>query len=472
MMKQSVDKFSYKIALVALIVTAVVVGSIIYFNPTSFRSSAITSTVSTSSSSTPYETNELSSFLKTAQYLYQNPPNCTFGTRSSSLGDFPSTDFLSMDVVNGTRLSMGGHLYYYTLLNSSASKLMDYVISQSGGPTNVIYTGGQPTFFTVSTSNGNIIGKFTSYEIPFQINSFSVFVQSYKVDELTAVFMYCTKNCSSEYQKMWIAIVPATLNTSISPSNTTAPLTVVSVSLLKPYTPGGPTVEVILKNNATNSVASLRTMLTLSGHNYTYVFDSVSSSNPLLPNQDASQTETLIGAGFETNQTYPMEIAGTLQNGSSFDFVTYVTIVQYSNHPVTSESIIKGNGTLQLTMVLGKTVYSLGEPVNLNLTITNISNQTINFMHTGLDFNFRVYNGTNNVVYQWSNFKAIAQFIAIVPLHAGESRSANFTWLQTCNSNASVEGEPVSPGIYNIIGQTGPVYGLQTTPIQLTIVKP
>ena len=261
----------------------------------------------------------------------------------------------------------------------------------------------------------------------------------------------------------------STSGTSTSAPVDAGPLTVVSVSLLRPYNPGGPTIEVILQNKANNPVVSLQTVLSLSGRNYTYVFDDVSSSNPLLTNQDASQTATLIGpAGFETNQTYPMEIRGTLQNGSLFDYVTPVTIAQYSNQLVASG----GNGNLQLTMVLGKTVYSLGEPVNLTLTITNISNQTINFMHSGLDFDFRVYNGTNNVVYQWSNFRGIAQFIMIVPLHAGESRSANFTWLQTCNFNASVEGDPVSPGTYNIIGQTGSVYGLQTTPIQLTIVNP
>ncbi|MGD0329003.1 MAG: hypothetical protein ABSB40_00990 [Nitrososphaeria archaeon] len=56
MVKQSVDKSSYKIAFVALIVTAVVIGSIIYFNPTLFRSSASTSTVSTSSSNTILQT--------------------------------------------------------------------------------------------------------------------------------------------------------------------------------------------------------------------------------------------------------------------------------------------------------------------------------------------------------------------------------------------------------------------------------
>jgi hypothetical protein len=187
-----------------------------------------------------------------------------------------------------------------------------------------------------------------------------------------------------------------------------------------------------------------------------------------LPNQDASQTDTLIGAGFETNQTYPLEIIGALQNGSMFDFVTPVKIAQYSNEFTASGE----NGNLELTMTLGKTAYNLGEPINLTLAITNISNQTINFTHTGLDFDFQVYNDTNNQVYQWSNFKAIAQFIAIVPLHAGESMSANFTWLQTCNFNAQVEGDPVSPGTYNIIGQTGPTYGIQTTPIQITIVKP
>lgn len=254
-----------------------------------------------------------------------------------------------------------------------------------------------------------------------------------------------------------------------TPAATSAPvnagaLTVVSVSILQPYNPGGPTIEVILQNNATNPVVSLQAVLFLSGHNYTYVFGGVSSSNPLLPNQDASQTDTLIGAGFETNQPYPMEITGTLQNGSTFNFVTPVTI-QYSNQSVASG----GNGNLELTMTLDKTSYSLGEPVNLTLTITNISSQTINFTHTGLDFDFQVYNGTNNVVYQWSNFQAIPQFIAIEPLPAGDSISANFTWLQTCNFNAQVQGEPVSSGTYNIIGQTGPTYGIQTTPIQITI---
>ena len=113
-----------------------------------------------------------------------------------------------------------------------------------------------------------------------------------------------------------------------------------------------------------------------------------------------------------------------------------------------------GNGILELTMSIDRDSYSLGRTCSPDLTITNISNETIDYEHTGLDFDFQVYNDTNNLVYRWSNFIAIPQFIAIVPLPAGESKSANFTWLQTCNSNLSVQGDLASPGTYNIIGET------------------
>ena len=128
--------------------------------------------------------------------------------------------------------------------------------------------------------------------------------------------------------------------------------------------------------------------------------------------------------------------------------------------------------SLQLSLTVEKAVYSLGEPVNLTVTITNISNQTVSYTHTGLDFDFKVYNDSNNLVYQWSNFMAIPQFITIVPFPAGESMSQNFTWLQTCNFNTSVVGDQVSAGTYYIVGLTGPTYGLQTAPVQITIVQP
>ncbi len=127
------------------------------------------------------------------------------------------------------------------------------------------------------------------------------------------------------------------------------------------------------------------------------------------------------------------------------------------------------SGDLQLTMTTDKTTYSLGEPVNLTMTITNISTQTISFTHSGYDFDFQVTNDTNNQIYQWSNFKAFPDIITITQLQPGENISANFTWLQTCNFDLSVQGDPVSPGTYNIIGQSSQTYAIQTTPIQITI---
>jgi hypothetical protein len=152
---------------------------------------------------------------------------------------------------------------------------------------------------------------------------------------------------------------------------------------------------------------------------------------------------------------------------------TPVTPVQTpSPTPTTTPTASGGNGELQLTLTLEKTVYSLGEPVNLTVTITNVSKETLNFTHTGLDFDFKVYNDSNSLVYRWSNFRVIPLFVAIEPFPAGESMSQSFTWLQTCNFNASVVGDQVEAGTYYVVGQTGSAYGLQTAPIEITIVKP
>lgn len=58
---------------------------------------------------------------------------------------------------------------------------------------------------------------------------------------------------------------------------------------------------------------------------------------------------------------------------------------------------------LQLTMTLEKANYSLGEPINLTLKITNISNQTIECLWIEPMFDFVVYNDTNNNLYDYDN---------------------------------------------------------------------
>lgn len=262
-------------------------------------------------------------------------------------------------------------------------------------------------------------------------------------------------------------LTPTPSPTAIPTQAPTGSVFVASVNILQPYNPSGPTIEITLQNTGNNPMTSLQAILSLSANNYTYIFDKVTPGNPLLPGQNTSQTQTLLNAGFEQNQTYPLEIIGNQQNGKQIDYTAPVTITAPTKPTTTG-----GNGPLQLSLTLDKTKFNLGEPINLTVTITNISNQTLNYTHTGLYFDFQVYNDTNNLVYQWSNFRGIAQFITIEPLPAGENMSQNFTWQQTCNFNASVQEDQVSAGTYNIVGLTGPAYELQTAPIQITIANP
>lgn len=166
----------------------------------------------------------------------------------------------------------------------------------------------------------------------------------------------------------------------------------------------------------------------------------------------------------------------------------------------TAEGINEQFG-LELTMTLQKTEYSLGEPVNITLTLTNISNETISFgiSRWGDRFDFRVYNGTNNPIYPLSETGWFPFGNDFITLNAGESLTVGqvagyppqltryYAWEQL----GKFPGESltsVSPGTYYIVGQTGPIGGIngkpvdaygvegslviETTPIQVTIVKP
>ena len=147
---------------------------------------------------------------------------------------------------------------------------------------------------------------------------------------------------------------------------------------------------------------------------------------------------------------------------------------------------------LHLTMTLQKTEYSLGEPINITLTITNIGNQTITYTYGAGQwrFDFRVYNGTNNAIYHWSDGRPFFWELEPITLNPGESLTSGsppYIWQQTRNNgpdpsppSLSPDATQVDPGTYYIVGQTGPILAvngkeisllIETTPIQVTIVK-
>lgn len=257
---------------------------------------------------------------------------------------------------------------------------------------------------------------------------------------------------------------PTSTPTATQPPTSALPVFAASVSLQQPNNPAGPTIDVTLQNTGTNPVVALQATLSLPTSNYTYTFNDVNPNNPLLPNQNTSQTITLLDASFTSDQAYPMRISGQQQNGTTFDYYINVTIATSTQTPTDVKDGLK------LTMTLEKTQYPPGEPINITLTITNISNQTINFTYTGQNFDFLVYNDTNNLIYQWSKGRAFPMYVTILPLKPQQNVTATYVWPQT--SNNQTNENPVSPGTYNIVGETGPAYKLQTPPIQVTIINP
>jgi hypothetical protein len=130
---------------------------------------------------------------------------------------------------------------------------------------------------------------------------------------------------------------PGTTATTTQPQLTTTlppgqePVEVVSVTgPIPPINPGGPTIEITLKNISTENVIYLTGSLGInrSGPSspFTFSFD-LTSANPLKPGKTVSLRQNFIGGGFSDTITYPLTINGTLQNGIVFNYTKQVLIV-------------------------------------------------------------------------------------------------------------------------------------------------
>ncbi len=118
------------------------------------------------------------------------------------------------------------------------------------------------------------------------------------------------------------------LNQYSCPGGTSLPVVVDSVTLVPPYTPAGPTIQVTLSASGEQTpITNLTAVLSLTGKNQTFEFSGVSASSPLLEGQLASQTETVVGpVSVDTNATYPMTIEGSFQDGQTFSYPVTVQV--------------------------------------------------------------------------------------------------------------------------------------------------
>jgi hypothetical protein len=112
--------------------------------------------------------------------------------------------------------------------------------------------------------------------------------------------------------------------------------------------------------------------------------------------------------------------------------VSYAFKPKNSSQTLPTSEVVGKQDRLEFTMMLEKTEYGLGEPINITLAITNISNQTINYtleVHPSVDF--RVYNDTNGDLYQWSISQISLNIWILTPIDAGESLTYHLVWPQT-----------------------------------------
>ena len=86
------------------------------------------------------------------------------------------------------------------------------------------------------------------------------------------------------------------------------------------------------------------------------------------------------------------------------------------------------------------------------------------------DFDFRVYNDTNDNLYDWINTQLPIDLDLALPFSLGSSfSSGSMVWPQMCNATLVSKGFPVSEGTYYIVGYSLGA-GAQTNPIPITIV--
>ncbi len=112
---------------------------------------------------------------------------------------------------------------------------------------------------------------------------------------------------------------------SINTPSNNEPIEVVSVTgPIPPINPGGPNVEITLKNVSNFRVVLLTAVLQLT-RSFNYNFD-ISLTKPLPPGESVSTKMTLIGGGFDSASLYSLRIRGSLSDSTIFDYTKQVQI--------------------------------------------------------------------------------------------------------------------------------------------------
>ena len=162
---------------------------------------------------------------------------------------------------------------------------------------------------------------------------------------------------------------------------------------------------------------------------------------------------------------------------------------------MTATAVNKAEG-LELTLHLEKIEYNLGEPVNITLTLTDISDRTVHlWLWSDTAWDYQVFNSTNLLVFDYlSDFFTFGSIGFPVNITAGQSITGPFVWPQAYGpipfstvtplslpisiggsiniTRVSLRGAVtlVSLGRYYIVGRfSNSTFTLQTPPLQIII---
>ena len=118
---------------------------------------------------------------------------------------------------------------------------------------------------------------------------------------------------------------------AVSETTTTSeqdPVSVVSVRAVGPTNPGGPTIEITLRNTGDKPIVSLKAGLYLEGTTkFIFNYPDVSSTTPFQPGDTVSQTRTLIGpTGYTSEEWYSLTIDMIFQNNTTLAYLKLVQI--------------------------------------------------------------------------------------------------------------------------------------------------
>lgn len=151
-------------------------------------------------------TQEVRTFLSEAK---KNLKECNT-TLKKPLAPWSEPEYLNMTVLNETTIELSGRTYRYTVLGlwnvsfSGRARLEKYTIIWEQ-PENITTTGGQRIDFKIYKGSV-IVGSFTYWYIPSQLDSFCVVVNSKSVDlpngdMLIFIFMHVEKGV------LWLALL-------------------------------------------------------------------------------------------------------------------------------------------------------------------------------------------------------------------------------------------------------------------------